>query len=74
MEKHYILVDTNENFYNCGHYAEWSVEEREGPLPATVPTTRRGTPLAYTSNDEAAATAARLNRASSEAWRAFLDA
>jgi hypothetical protein len=69
----YRLVDHNENFYNCGHYAEWVVEEREGELPVEVPKTRRGTPLAYADKTQAEEVACRLNKASAKAWREFLN-
>ena len=66
-------MDTNELFYNCGHYPEWDVTTVDGPLPVEVPTTRRGTPLAYERLEDAEAACCRLNKASRAAWRAFLN-
>lgn len=69
--KHYILVDVNKNYFNCGHYPEWVVEERPGecPVPANPQKVR-----AFASLEEARNKAQTLNTASSSNWRAFLDA
>lgn len=71
---YYLLVDVNPYYYHCGHYPDWEVRQVEGECPENPPTTRRGTPLAYKRREEAEEVAARLNRRSDAAWRAFLDA
>lgn len=72
---HYVLVDVNPHFYNCGHYPEWVVEERPGPLPTgrAMPTTRSGRPMAFSTREEAEAAAGKKNAASTAAWHDFLN-
>lgn len=68
----YVLIDTNEYFYNCGHYPHWEVKEQEGPINFNN-TNSRGVPLEYPDYETAIKTAERLNAHSSAAWRAFLN-
>ena len=69
----FVLIDTNENFFNCGHYPEWEVRAAEGAIDPQNKT-RRGTPLEYATEEEAQTVADRLNKASTDSWRAFLNA
>jgi hypothetical protein len=68
----FVLVDTNENYFNCGHYPEWEVREVDGEIDPRN-TTRRGTPLEYGDRETAEAAAARMNAASSSSWHVFLN-
>jgi riboflavin biosynthesis pyrimidine reductase len=75
MAMYYLLVDVNPYYYNCGHYPDWVVEERQGDLPpeADLPRTRKGRPLAHATQEAAQEQADRMNDASHAAWHAFLD-
>jgi hypothetical protein len=72
---YYLLVDVNPYHFNCGHYPEWVVEERQGDLPTedAMPRTRKGRPLAHATREDASALAERLNNSSHAAWHAFLN-
>jgi hypothetical protein len=72
---YFVLVDTNENYFNCGHYSEWEVAKVNEPLPNV--TTREGRmgrriQFAFATRREAENEAARLNEASRRRWREFL--
>ena len=72
---HFVLVDTNEHFFNCGHYPEWDVVKVNEPLPAV--TTRKGRrggtiKTAFAGRREAMDEASLRNEASAQRWRDFL--
>lgn len=70
--KKFELVDVNQYYYNCGHYPEYEIQEKEGKINAEN-TTRRGTPLEYDNLAQATEVCAKLNNASSDNWHRFLN-
>jgi hypothetical protein len=67
--KVWVLVDTNPYYYNCGHYPEYAVREREIDLNEIDPRYQY-----YQSREAAEIVASRKNHASSRDWQAFLNA
>lgn len=71
---YYEIVDINENFFNCGHYPEFVVEEREQvPKFMLLARTNEGEKFVYENKEEAEEVAAKWNRRSSNAWHDFLN-
>lgn len=70
--KKFVLVDINPYFYNCGHYPEYEIQEKDGEINLNN-TTRRGTQLEYDNLEQATEVCSRLNSASSNSWHEFLN-
>ena len=62
----YMLVDHNRNFFNCGHYPEWVVEENN---VISVADGKRY----FATRIEAQVRANQLNERSAESWYRFLN-
>jgi len=61
----YALVDTNECYYNCGHFPEYIVKKQSGVIDNKK---------IFASKKNAESKALKLNRQSDADWQFFLNA